>query len=63
MEEDKPLDPVHIGLLRPQAIVPNPDRLPYLVKQLRLVFLRAGSYPDAFGKRLLHGGDTLSLTT
>ena len=52
MKKDKPLDPVHIGLLGPQTIVPHLDRLPYLVKQLRLVSLRAVSYPVALGRRL-----------
>jgi hypothetical protein len=55
MEENKPLDPMHIRLLGPQTIVPHPDRLPHLVKQCRLAFLRTVSYPDALVRRLLPG--------
>jgi hypothetical protein len=37
MEQDKPLDPADIRFLRPYAVVPYPNGLPHLIKQLGLV--------------------------
>ena len=37
MEQDKPLDPADIYLLRPHTIMPQPDRLPDLIEQLGFV--------------------------
>jgi hypothetical protein len=37
MEQDKPLDPADICLLRPHTIMPHPNGLPDLIEQLGFV--------------------------
>jgi hypothetical protein len=53
MEEDKAFDPTDVGLLGPQTIVPGPNRLTDLVKQLG--FARCGSpgYLEAMERSVL----------
>jgi hypothetical protein len=47
MEEDKPLDPADIGLLRPYTVVPRPNRLPDLIEQLELLSRGSARYHDS----------------
>jgi hypothetical protein len=35
VEEDVPPDPVHVSLFGPPAVMPYPDRVPYLIEELR----------------------------
>jgi hypothetical protein len=45
MEEDKPLDPTDVCFLGPHAVVPCPDDLTDLVKQLASSRFGSMSYP------------------
>jgi hypothetical protein len=41
MEQNKPLDPADLCFLRPYAVVPYPNGLTHLIKQLGLVPYRS----------------------
>jgi hypothetical protein len=55
LEEDKPLDPTDVGLLRLRAQVADADRVADLLKQLRLLRSWNAKRGNFFGTGPRHG--------